>query len=184
MSPRDLDAPPRELLAELARHVGESTASDLCAELLSGADPHDHPNALAYLAGRPAAPFLAGTWGPDYWARVWGARGLLYVWSDDATDAVVAGLSDSSWRVAEMCLKVAAEREIAMAGDAAVRLAGHELPRVRGAAVRALGRIGDTDHLHAVRAACDDADADTRGHADRALARMIDRLDLPDRLDD
>ena len=55
-----------------------------CAALLSGADPHGYETALRYLAGRPAAPFLAGTWGPAYWSRVWGARGLLYVWNDDA----------------------------------------------------------------------------------------------------
>ena len=44
----------------------------------------------------------------DYWVRTWGARGLLHVWDDAATGAVVAGLDDEEWRPAEMCLKVVA----------------------------------------------------------------------------
>ena len=43
--------------------------------------------------------------------RTWGARGLLHVWADSATDAVVRGLADEHWRPAEMCLKVAARHE-------------------------------------------------------------------------
>ncbi|MGI8693583.1 MAG: HEAT repeat domain-containing protein [Geodermatophilaceae bacterium] len=176
--PDDVAAQPRALMAELTRHVDEETAARVCADLLGGADPQGYPAALPYLAGRAAPGFLAGTWGPGYWSRIWGARGLLYVWTPDATSAVVAGLPDPAWRVGEMCLKVAAKREIFSAGDGAARLADHELPRVRGAAMRALGAVGDTEHVRTVRAALDDPDPDVRRHADRALTAMAERLDL------
>jgi len=176
--PRDLSAPPRTLMAELARHVDQAAAAQVCTDLLGGADPHDYPGALAYLAGRGTEKFLAGTWGPKYWSRVWGARGLLYVWSSDATPAVLAGLSDPEWRVAEMCLKVSAKREVPTAGDGAVQLADHELARVRAAAMRLLGKVGDTEHVATVRVGLDDPDADVRRHADGALLAMTERLDL------
>src|SRR5215510_11288371 len=35
----------------------------------------------------------------QYWRRVWGARGLLYAWADEAEGAVVAALDDEHWRV-------------------------------------------------------------------------------------
>ena len=60
----------------------------------------------------------------DYWVRSWGARGLLHVWHDSATAAIVRGLDDEHYRPAEMCLKVAARHEVAGAGDGAARLAG------------------------------------------------------------
>ena len=122
---------------------------------------------------------LAGTgdWKP-YWSRVWAARGLLYVWDDCAAPAVLAGLTDPAWRVAEMCLKVAARRDLP-AGDEAVRLARHELPRVRAAALRALGAAGDVEHVPAVRGALEDDAEEVRAAAARALDRMRTRLDLP-----
>lgn len=169
---------PQRMLAELAAHVGEATAAGVCADLLGGADPRDYPTAFPYLADRATERFLEGTWGPAYWSRVWGARGLLYVWSGDAAGPVVAGLDDPEWRVAEMCLKVAAKREIGPAGDGAVQLSTHELSRVRGAAMRVLARVGDTEHVDAVHTALDDPDPEVRRHAGRALEAMTERLDL------
>ena len=48
----------------------------------------------------------------QYWRRVWGARGLLYAWADEAEGAVVAALDDERWRVREMAAKVVAKRRI------------------------------------------------------------------------
>lgn len=176
--PPDLDAPIRELVADLVHRVGETDAVDICTDLLGGAEPADYAAALPYLAGTPAHALLEGTW-RDYWARTWGARGLLHVWRDPAADAVVAGLDDDHWRPAEMCLKVAATREIAEAADGAVALSRHELSRVRACAVRMLGRAGDTEHVRVVRSALDDPHADVRRAAALALERMVVRLDLP-----
>ena len=172
---------PRDLLARLAAHVGEARAAQLCAELLAAQEPGEHPETLLYLGGDAGRSVLegGGGWQP-YWSRVWGARGLLYVWDDSAAGAVLDGLDDPAWRVAEMCLKVAARRGLP-AGDAAVRLADHELPRVRAAAMRALGAAGDVEHVEAAYAATSDEAEEVRRAAARALEHMSARLDLPDR---
>lgn len=174
--PDDLTAIPRALLADLAALVGEDGAARRCADLLAGADPARHADLLPHLAGRPGAVYFEGGW-TDSWPRVWGARGLLYVWHDDAAGAVLAGLRDEAWRVAEMCLKVSRVRELP-AGDDAVRLAGHELTRVRAAAVRALGAAGDVEHVATVEDALDDEAEEVRTAAHRALGAMRTRLDL------
>ncbi len=171
---------PRDLLARLAAHVGEARAAGLCADLLAAGSPHEQPETLLYLGGTAGRAVLEGTggWKP-YWSRVWAARGLLYVWDDSASPAVLAGLGDPAWRVAEMCLKVSARRDLP-AGDEAVGLARHELPRVRAAALRALGAAGDVEHLPAVRHALHDDAEEVRAAAARALDRLRSRLDLPD----
>ncbi len=181
--PVDLDEPIPQLVMELATHLGGPAVVTLCVELLAGADREDHLAELPYLTG---LTFEAGStrrdpssWA-DYWVRTWGARGLLYVWDESASDAVVAGLSDEHWRPAEMCLKVATRREVGGAGDGAVALAGHELPRVRAQAMRTLGAVGDTEHVQAVRDALDDDAEEVRRPAGRALERLAARLDLVD----
>ena len=168
---------PREVLALFAAHVGEATAAHRCADLITSDDPREHAETLRWLAGPAGEALLAGepSWQP-YWARVWGARGLLYVWDDDVAPAVLAGLKDPHWRVAEMCLKVAARHDLP-AGDDAVLLSRHELSRVRAAAARALGAAGDTEHLDAARDLVDDEDAEVRRAAARALEQMECRLD-------
>jgi hypothetical protein len=172
---------PRDRLARLAAHLGEADAARRCASLLAAPAPPDGPDdraTLRYLGGRSGEALLAGSasWRP-YWSRVWAARGLLYVWDDDAGGAVLAGLADEAWRVAEMCLKVSALRELP-AGDDAVRLADHDLSRVRAAAVRALGAAGDVEHVAAVEDALDDEAEEVRRAAHRALGTMRNRLDL------
>jgi HEAT repeats len=174
---------PRELLGVLAAGVGSARAAALCAELLAADDPGRHAELVLFLGGPAGRSVLeGGGWKPS-WARVWGARGLLYVW-DDASESlpgtVLAGLHDEHWRVAEMCLKVAARRELP-AGDGAVSLAGHDLPRVRATAARLLGVAGDSEHLPAVRELLEDESSEVRRAAARALERLEDRLDLPGR---
>ena len=179
--PRDLEAPVGVLVEELAGHLGIDATVALCLDLLAGADRRDHLGALPYLTGltfEPGSPRLEPQRWPDHWVRTWGARGLLYVWSDDATDPVVAGLSDEHWRPAEMCLKVSTRRELGEAGPGALLLLDHPLPRVRGQALRTLGVAGDTEHVADVRRALDDEQPDVRRHAARALERMSARLGL------
>ena len=66
--PEDLDAPVRELVADLVHLVGEDVAVDICTDLLEGADPAGYADALPYLAGAPAYAVLDGSW-RGYWAR-------------------------------------------------------------------------------------------------------------------
>ena len=180
--PRDLEAPVGELVVELARHLGTAQTVSLCVDLLGGAPREDHRDALPYLTGLSfddGAPTLdPGIW-KDYWGRTWGARGLLYVWEDSASAAIVDGLDDEHWRPGEMCLKVATKREIGEAGPGAARLAlDGELPRVRVQALRTLGAVGDTEHVGVVHDLLDDPEPAVRRQAARSLTRLARRLDL------
>lgn len=177
--PSHPDASPRELVTELGELVGEERAAGWCADLLAGADPHDYIGVLDYLGRNCAKAAFDPSW-YDYWTRTWGGRGLLYVWAESAAAVVVDGLADDHWRPAEMCLKVAAKREIGEAGPGAVPLSQHELPRVRAAAVRCLGRVGDTEHVDIVDAALSDPEIVVRRAAARAMTSMVRRLDLAD----
>jgi hypothetical protein len=185
--PRDLEAPVGELVLELAGHLGERATVDLCVELLEGADRNDHPDAMPYLTGvvfdETSPRFYPSQW-KDYWVRTWGARGLLYVWHDSAATAVVAGLDDEHWRPAEMCLQVSTKRELGEAGPRAAELAvTGELPRVRVQALRTLGAVGDTEHVHVVRSLLEDEEAQVRRQAARSLSQLARRLDLDVALD-
>jgi hypothetical protein len=169
--PEDPRAAPRDLLAALRHEIGEAMAAECCVELLAGADAADFADVLPYLGGNL-------DW-PDYWPRVWGARGLLYVWTESASSVVVAGLTDPAWRVVENCLKVSTQHELSGAGSAAVGLTGHHLARVRAQAVRTLAAVGDTEHVAAVAALADDPEPTVRAATERAMTRLIERLDLP-----
>jgi HEAT repeat protein len=180
--PHDLDAPVGELVRELADHLGVRPTVDLCVDLLEGADRTAYPDAMPYLTGvvfdEDSPTFYPSQW-KDYWVRTWGARGLLYVWDDSATSAVVAGLDDEHWRPGEMCLKVSTRREIGEAGPGAARLAIQgELPRVRLQALRTLGAVGDTEHVRIVTDLLADAEPAVRRQAARSLEQMGKRLDL------
>ena len=170
-----------ELIADLAARLGVPRFVAVCTDLLGGAERESYVEELRGLTGhdwQPGDGVLDHEVWHDYWVRTWGARGLLHVWDDNATDAIVAGLADEHWRPAEMCLKVAARHEVAGTGDGAVALADHDLPRVRAQAMRALGVTGDTEHVDAVRAHLDDEDSVVRRQAVRALAALERRLDL------
>ena len=170
--------PPRERVRRLEERLGTRGAALLCAEVLEDDDPHAHAETVRYLGGDAGRSLLVdGTSWKPYWARVWGARGLLYVWDDDVAPAVLHRLRDEHWRVAEMCLKVCVRRELPC-GDDAARLSAHELPRVRAAAARALAVSGDTEHLDALRALLEDDSADVRRAAARAWDQLARRLDL------
>jgi hypothetical protein len=176
------DRPPvAELIADLAGRLGLARFVAVCTDLMGGAEREEYVEELRGLTGhdwRPGDDVLDRDRWPDHWLRTWGARGLLHVWDDSATDAVVAGLADAQWRPAEMCLKVAARHEVAGTGDGAAALAGHDLPRVRVQAMRALAVTGDSEHVDAVRDRLDDEDAEVRRQAARALTALERRLDL------
>lgn len=170
-----------ELVAGLAGRLGVPAFVAVCTDLLGGAEREEHVDELRSLTGhawrRGDQVFDRDSW-PDYWVRTWGARGLLHVWDDSATAAVVAGLGDEHWRPAEMCLKVSARHDVAGAGDAASSLLDHDLPRVRAQALRALAVAGDDQHVEMVRGRLADDDEAVRRQAERALQLMAVRLDV------
>lgn len=73
-----------------------------------------------------------------YWMRVWGARGLLWAWEDEATDEIGLALADESWRVREMAAKVVARHRVGSLISEVALLQDDEVDRVRRAAERAL----------------------------------------------
>jgi hypothetical protein len=180
--PADRELPVSALTEELDALVGRVRFVEVCVDLLGGADRASYVCELRYLTGHSwdaGDPVLDPEVWKDYWVRTWGARGLLHCWDDAATDAVVRGLADEHYRPAEMCLKVSARHDVAGAGPGAALLVGHALPRVRAAAVRTLGVLGDTDQVDAVAGLLDDPEAGVREQAARAYERMARRLDLP-----
>lgn len=104
-------AHPRVLLASAQAQLGSEQLLAWCGRLIRGQDRRDDPD-LGWLGGTE-------DWAP-YWRRVWGARGLLYVWDESCHDDVEVALADEHWRVREMACKVArAHRLGALAGELA-----------------------------------------------------------------
>jgi len=173
--------PVPHLIKALAKRIGVPAFVAVCTDLMAGADRNQYVDELRSLTGHAWEPgdriFDPQSW-DDYWVRTWGARGLLYVWDDGATDAVVTGLADPHWRPAEMCLKVTARHEVAGTGDGAAALLTHDLPRVRSQALRALALVGDTSHIEPVRDATRDIHPEVRLQATRTLEQMSGRMDV------
>jgi HEAT repeat protein len=100
------------------------------------------PDLVIALAGPPGRSLLAVPDDTsDYWYRVWGARGLLWVWEDSALPAILAACNDDAWRVREMALKVIGRHRLGDALDAVSLLVTDPVPRVRSAARRTLERL-------------------------------------------
>lgn len=122
-------AHPRVLLASAVEQLGRDEVVAWCCRLVLGQDHADDPD-LRWLGGTE-------DW-PPYWRRVWGARGLLYVWDDSAQGALDAALADDHWRVREMGLKVVRAHGLSELTGEAAALREDENARVRAAAERAL----------------------------------------------
>ncbi len=137
--------PKQSLLLECDRRSSDEVIND-CVALLNGMRADDH--FLRVLGGPAAESVLDGTdggyGGPDgYWPRVWAARGLLHVWGDVATSAIIDATTHDAWRVREMSAKVIARHHVAAAIDAVVVLLDDENARVRAAASRAFRVVSE-----------------------------------------
>lgn len=129
--------PKQSILAECERR-GRSAVVAGCIDLLDGAGADD---TLIVALGGPAAEYVlsggaGGTLG--YWPRVWAARGLLHVWADEATGAIVRATTGEHWRVREMAAKVIARHRLGAGLAAVVVLKDDPVSRVRVAADRAV----------------------------------------------
>lgn len=156
-------------MRKASARFGEAELVSRCVDVLRGADPPDVE--LLGMLGDPS-------W-PPYWHRTWALRAFLYVWRPEGVPAVVGALGDEHWRPREMAAKVVALREVGEAADALSPLVSDGTPRVRAAAVRALGAVGEGEHAEAVLVACDDVDSAVRTAAERAVVMLGARLDRP-----
>jgi hypothetical protein len=173
---------PAERVGAACDRWGDAAVVGSCAALLVGgpaAPTGDLLELAMSLGGARDRDFLAGGRPPGnaYWARVWAARALRYVWADSAAPSIVAALDDEHWRVREMAAKVVGDRELGEAADRLAELLGDATPRVRAAAARALGAVGEGEHGEALRATVDDADPAVRRAATSGLWALSARLD-------
>lgn len=177
---------PSEWVAAACATLGEDAVVDWCIAVLTGeSSPHDPELPSLDLIGGPGAALLAAkttSSPPDLWPRAWAIRALRYAWREDfeVERAVVRALADESWRVRETAAAVVGLREIGPAADRLLELLRDDVPRVRAAAARALGSVGEHEHLDAVtHAAREDPAPQVVRAAARALAELQRRLDLP-----
>ena len=124
--------PQQSVEQECARR-GERAVVSGCVAMLRGR-PVDGD--LIVALGGPPADWVrtGGEPGPDYWLRVWAARGLLYAWHGSARAAVRSALQDESWRVREMALRVVAARGLAEERTYVASMCHDDSARVRAAA--------------------------------------------------
>ena len=131
---------PRRSIEALAVRHGRGTVVTACVDLLDGRPVDGH--LLVGLGGPPAEWALDGSApGPDYWTRVWALRGLLWLWDDRATEALVRAHRYDAWRVREMAAKVVARHEVEAALPSVLALRTDQVLRVRVAAGRAVVRL-------------------------------------------
>ena len=137
-----LGATPREAVAALVASHGPTWVVDRCVDVLTRGDIDG--DFLVGLSGRHAESVLQGREGgvEGYWPRVWALRALLYIWEERASLAVIGSLSDESWRVREMALKVMIRHHGSVASSRRAILARDPVARVREALDRLKPELG------------------------------------------
>ncbi|MEU8221819.1 HEAT repeat domain-containing protein [Kribbella sp. NPDC048915] len=179
-------AAPRDVVRAACAAHGEDAIVDWSKAFLSGEISGEE----AYGAALPKLVAITGAENPGgwrapvdpvnyYWVRVWAARVFRYVWRDDVVDVLRDAAADPAWRVREHVARITAQRELGELVDALLPMLDHELPRVRAAAVRAVGAAGEYEHAEAIRPLADDPDHTVRAAVERALATLGQRLDRP-----
>jgi hypothetical protein len=134
--------PKQSILMECDRRSREECVRK-CVAILNGQRTDE--DFLRVIGGPSAGIVLVGRAGgvEGYWPQVWAARGLLHVWDDTATEAIIAATTHDSWRVREMSAKVIARHHVRPGVDAIVTLLDDENARVRAAASRAFRVIAE-----------------------------------------
>ena len=162
---------PATRVADAVTSLGESAVVERAIALLAGFNAVEE---FLLVAGGSHAQGLLDGAPPLYWPEVWGARVLLYVWNDTATDAVLAGLQNQAWRVREMCCRVAAARHLA-AAEYLRELLTDDTARVRAAAARALGVVGSAADVDVLARLFRDPEIDVRRAAQQARSAIEKR---------
>ncbi|MDX6283671.1 MAG: hypothetical protein QOH03_4742 [Kribbellaceae bacterium] len=177
---------PRDVILAACAKYGEDVVIDWCVAFLTGEISGED----AYGPDLPKLVAITGSANPGgwsqpvdpvnfYWIRVWAARAFLYIWREDVVEALAAVAGDPARRVREHVARITAQRELGQLVDVLIPMLDHELPRVRAAAVRAIGAAGEYEHAAAVEALRDDPDNAVRVAVERALEKLSQRLDRP-----
>ena len=166
-----VDASPADRIAHAIARLGEEEVIERAKALLAGLNAGE--GFLLWVGGPHAQGILDGA-PPLYWPEVWGARAFLYVWHDSALPGLEAGLTNQAWRVREMCLRVASTRKLALA-DSVRPLLLDETARVRAAAARTLGEIGEASDAEGLAKLFRDPEIDVRRAAQQAHSKLKPR---------
>lgn len=175
---------PRAVVEAACSQYGEEVVVGWCIDLLTGEISGED----AFGADLPKLVALTGQANPGgwqqpvdpvnyYWVRVWAARVLLYAWRDEAVQALRVVADDPAWRVREHVARITAQRELGELVELLMPMLDHELPRVRAAAVRAVGAAGEFEHALKLKALQDDPDTAVRVAVEMALEKASARLD-------
>jgi HEAT repeat protein len=164
------------MVVEAVEDYGIHATVDTCLALIDGHVDYDLlPVPLTYLAGVHAVAKLGrgnlAQRNQEHWPRLWGVRALRYVWLEYAEPGVVFAVGDSFWRVRETAAKVVAQRGLHTSTVPLRRLLRDAEPRVRVAAVRALGAVGGREDLRML-GALDVTDPALRVAVDAAARRL------------
>lgn len=162
------DDTPAARVAQAITDLGEKEVVDRAVALLAGFNVGE--DFLLIAGGTHAQGILDGA-PPLYWPEVWGARVLLHAWNDSARDAALAGLQNRAWRVREMCCRVVATRGIP-ASEHLCELLTDDTARVRAAAARALGEVGQSEDAEVLSQLFRDPEIDVRRAAQQAIAKL------------
>jgi hypothetical protein len=132
---------PRDSIRRECELRGKHNVVAGCISLLNGEGAD--ADLIYALGGLPASwVFTGDAPGPDYWLRVWAARGLLWAWDDEALPCIMSALDDDAWRVREMALRVVGRHRLQDAVTTVTRLQDDPVSRVASAASRALAQLG------------------------------------------
>jgi hypothetical protein len=134
---------PRQSIDRECARRGRAALVDGCIAVLEG-NAHDVDDSLIVALGGPAAHrILTGESRADggMWKRVWAVRGLLWAWDDRASEVLGSALTDGSWRVREMAVKVARRHLVGEQLATVAALQRDPVARVRAVAVDAVERI-------------------------------------------
>ena len=158
-----VDHPIEARIAAAVGQLGVDTVVLRSLSLLAG--NNEGGEFLLVVGGEHAQGILDGA--PVlYWPELWGTRALLYVWNDSAIAGITAALQNQAWRVREMATRVAATRGLALQVEVGALLTD-EVARVRAAAARALGAIGDD--LEVIRPLLKDPEIEVRRGAQQGI---------------
>jgi hypothetical protein len=171
-----IDAPTAERIAQAVARLGEAGVVERASALLAGLNAGD--DFLLTVGGRHAQGILDGA-PPLYWPELWGARALLHAWDDTAAQAIRAGLVNQAWRVREMCARVAAERSLPLA-ETVRPLLTDDVARVRAAAARAIGAVGDESDTALLSNLFRDPEIDVRRGAEQGTKQLTARFSAPE----
>lgn len=144
MSPGSIwDLTPRQSIELECARRGREAVIDGCIAVLEGSADGVDDTLIVALGGPPAHRILTGESRADAvtWKRVWATRGLLWAWDERATPALGSALSDQSWRVREMAVKVVRRHLLGEHLSAVAALQTDPVVRVRTVAIDTVERL-------------------------------------------